>query len=239
MGTALFALGAPLPGICAWNASHPDDVAALHRRHVAAGADAVRTNTFAVRQDELPLVRRAVELAQSAGPRCTLGSMGPTASAGAAEALADAGVDGLMLETYTNGDALVAAVERTVPLGLPVIASFCPLGEPPGEDLAARLADAGASVIALGCGSGPGSLEATAATWSHWRAQDAAHRPPLWLLPNAGLPDPDGRYGLTPADLGTFAARHFARGVGAIGGCCGTRAEHTRAIADAWAAAGS
>src|SRR4051794_19559942 len=62
MGTALFARG--LAGRApSWNLSRPDEVLAVHREHVAAGADLVLTNTFvgASREEAAAALRLARE----------------------------------------------------------------------------------------------------------------------------------------------------------------------------------
>ena len=82
MGTRLMALGldprSDDPAL--WNLSRPDDVLAIHRRDVAAGAGAILTNTFGANRFWLrkfgqdgaveSINRRAVRLARrAAGPR--------------------------------------------------------------------------------------------------------------------------------------------------------------------------
>ena len=94
MGTRLMALGldpaSDDPAL--WNLSRPDDVLAIHRRDVAAGAGAILTNTFGAnrfwlarfgrqrrrRVDQSPGVRLA---RRAAGPgRFVVGDIGPTAA---------------------------------------------------------------------------------------------------------------------------------------------------------------
>jgi 5-methyltetrahydrofolate--homocysteine methyltransferase len=51
--------------------------------------------------------------------------------------------------------------------------------------------------------------------------------------PNAGLPNEMGEYDLGPADMARMIGEFAERGwVNIVGGCCGTRPEHIRAIAD-------
>src|SRR4051812_16772915 len=94
MGTRLIARGLDLTGDdpTLWNLSHPDEVRELHGRDVAAGSDAVVTNTFGANRnwlarygragDVAAINRRAVGLArETVGPdRFVFGSIGPTAS---------------------------------------------------------------------------------------------------------------------------------------------------------------
>jgi 5-methyltetrahydrofolate--homocysteine methyltransferase len=53
-------------------------------------------------------------------------------------------------------------------------------------------------------------------------------------MPNAGLPDEDGRYLLTPAEFAAALARFAEHGwLNLAGGCCGTTPAHIAALADA------
>src|SRR2546430_8929065 len=50
--------------------------------------------------------------------------------------------------------------------------------------------------------------------------------------PNAGLPDEEGQYGETPTTLAAQLERFINHGwLNMVGGCCGTRPDHIRAIA--------
>src|SRR5581483_10567116 len=78
MGTRLIARGLDLAhdDPCLWCLDRPDEVLDIHRRDVAAGADAVLTNTFGANRltldrlgrsaDVVAINRRAVELARAA-----------------------------------------------------------------------------------------------------------------------------------------------------------------------------
>jgi homocysteine S-methyltransferase len=59
---------------------------------------------------------------------------------------------------------------------------------------------------------------------------------PLAIQPNAGLPSRIGErliYISSPAYMADYAARMIAAGARMVGGCCGTNAEHIRAMRDA------
>src|SRR5262249_53056016 len=64
---------------------------------------------------------------------------------------------------------------------------------------------------------------------------DLARIAPILIsaYPNAGLPNAFGEYDEKPAETGDFLGE-FARSglVNIVGGCCGTTAEHIRAIAE-------
>ncbi|MBK6266116.1 methionine synthase [Marivirga sp. S37H4] len=56
---------------------------------------------------------------------------------------------------------------------------------------------------------------------------------PVSCHPNAGLPNEFGEYDETPGQMSTIVKSYFDEGlINIIGGCCGTRPEHIKAIAD-------
>lgn len=146
--------------------------------------------------------------------------------------LADAGVDLLILETFTSILEMEAALELAVQRGLPVVAQmvFDAHGRAEGdlgpEEIARRLVEAGADVVGANCGVGPAELyEVGAAMVSCGK--------PVSIQPNAGLPSViDARtiYVANPEHFGVFARRMLKSGVRIIGGCCGTTPEHTRTM---------
>jgi 5-methyltetrahydrofolate--homocysteine methyltransferase len=144
IGTELIARGLRVQREAAesWNLERPDDVRAVHAAYVAAGAEAIQTNTFGATRPRLARVGlaervaevciAAVRLAQSAaaGRALVIGSLGPTgenlplgatpdvgwlraAYAEAAGALAAAGVCAIHLETQFHPVELRAAIEGT------------------------------------------------------------------------------------------------------------------------------
>jgi 5-methyltetrahydrofolate--homocysteine methyltransferase len=244
MGTRLVTrglnLGADDP--CLWNHDRPGEVAAIHARDVAAGAEALLTNTFGANRAWLArfglpgrvvaINRRAVALARdAAGPdRLILGSIGPTAADDPvacreqAEALIEAGADALIFETHRDAQAEVAlsAVRpiATVPLLVSLVAWPDDV-----SGAARRLADLGASALGGNCQPGMGPALRLAETLR--RAIDL----PIIVKPAAsgpGLP--------LPADPSSFAAavpRLLALGPVLVGGCCGATEAHVAALRDA------
>jgi methionine synthase / methylenetetrahydrofolate reductase(NADPH) len=151
------------------------------------------------------------------------------------EALLEAGVDLLVLETFSNLNELTVAIRaaRAVSVDLPVIASVSVAedgltlaGAAPAE-VAAVLDDYAVTALGVNCGVGPqGALEAL---------QQMATRTsrPLVAMPNAGMPRlAQGRhiYVSTPQYFADYAARFTSVGAAILGGCCGTTPEHIRAI---------
>ena len=152
-------------------------------------------------------------------------------------ALADGGVDCFLLETFGDlleiQQALLAAREAAPKL--PVIAQMTvgvdgrtPFGATP-EDIATALDRWGADVIGLNCSVGPQTiLEAI-------ERMAAVTQRKLSAMPNAGMPrDIGGRqlYMASPEYMGTYARHLVQGGAKIVGGCCGTKPEHVRAMCE-------
>ena len=245
------------------NLSTPELIRGVHRDYVHAGAELIETNTFGANRiglarhglaDQAAAINRAgVELARSAaGDRAYIGgAVGPSgvnhgiASAQerkrARQALAEqidtlvlAGVDAIILETFTSILELEAAIDIAKERGprVPVFAMMVfgadlksDGGLGPAE-IADRLVAAGADVVGGNCGIGPSELyQITVGMVGRGK--------PVIAQPNAGLPaSVEGRtlYVANPEHFGVFARRMLKSGVRLVGGCCGTTPEHTRAM---------
>jgi homocysteine S-methyltransferase len=154
------------------------------------------------------------------------------------DALAEAGVDLLIIETMPAlneaHEALAAA--REVAPNLPVLVlvtvddeSNCLDGSSPAQ-AAALLTEWGASAVGVNCSTGP-STALTAI-----EAMRAATSLPLVAMPNAGLPRAvEGRniYLCSPEYMAEFTRKAIAAGVQIVGGCCGTTPNHIRAMRSA------
>lgn len=266
MGTALYHAGvAARRCFDDLNRSDPDRVRAVHAAHLAAGAEVLTTNTFGANRFQLAkhglageaaaINRAGVRVARSAaaGGEAVFGSVGPTGEILASsddpraaevraafveqiEALAEAGADALLIETFTTLAearlALAAAREVAPDLGVAVLTTFSEqletaLGTAP-DRVGAELDRAGADAVGANCGVGPES--AYAALERMRRGTDL----PLIAQPNAGIPArKDGRffYPSSPDYSGHYAKRYLRLGVRVIGGCCGTGPAHLAAIA--------
>jgi homocysteine S-methyltransferase len=264
MGTILLARGAAADCCEAATLRDPQLVRAIHAEYVAAGAAILTTNTFGANRARLEAAglarqvaeinRKGVELARGAagGEAYIAGSMGPLGTrlepdghVTAAEArslfrepataLAAAGVDLFVLETFsqlTEIEAAIAAVRAVS--DRPLVAQFTAdvggqtAGGRPVEHWARALQEWGADAVGVNCSDGPtGVLEAI-------RRVRPVTRVPLSAQPSAGLPRPRGSrlaYPHPPADLAIAAQEFLALGVRFIGSCCGTTPEYTRAIA--------
>ncbi|MBR7182179.1 MAG: homocysteine S-methyltransferase family protein [Clostridia bacterium] len=147
------------------------------------------------------------------------------------------GVDLILIETmndsYECKAALLAAKESC---DLPVFVS-CAYGADgklmTGADPAAMVAmleGMGADAIGVNCSLGPRALAPVVEDYLRYASV------PVLLKPNAGLPRVEnGRtvYDLTPDAFAADVAALVARGVRAVGGCCGTTPDYIRALKQA------
>jgi methionine synthase I (cobalamin-dependent) len=149
--------------------------------------------------------------------------------------LVSAGVDGILLETFSRlreiGEALAAA--REVGGATPVIAQFTVSADGKlrdGLDAAQALASLerwDPCAAGCNCSEGPASMESSLALLL------SAGRRPVIAQPSAGLPSQRGeqmQYPWLPKDFGAWAAWAFEAGVHAVGGCCGTTPDHIREV---------
>lgn len=152
------------------------------------------------------------------------------------QALVDAGVDLLLMETFTDlTEALEAlAAAREVAPDLPVVCqmTFAPddrtlLGNLPGK-VAHDLHAAGADVIGVNCSGGPEQISRVLQAMRQ-AAPDAL----CSAMPNAGFPQIVGGrtlYTATEDYFADYALTFKAIGASIIGGCCGTTPAHIAAM---------
>ena len=217
-------------------------------RHAGLADRFEQINTTAV-----ALARQAIEEAGRGGSVHVAGSIGPlgvrveplgTFSAAEAAslferqaaALAGAGADLIILETFVDVQELKAAVEGVRrACALPLIASLTVNSEGTSlygsepEVFTAQIDELAPDVIGLNCTEGPKVMLDTAERM----IKVAKH--PLCIQPNAGLPvNVDGRniYQTTPAYMAKYAKRLIQSGVRIVGGCCGTTPAHIKEIRD-------
>jgi len=153
-----------------------------------------------------------------------------------ARVLAKAGADGIVIETMTDLAEAKLAVAAARDTGLPVAVSMVfdsgrekdrtMTGVTP-EQAAAELAAAGADVIGANCGLGIAGYVPVC------QRLHAATDRPIWIKPNAGLPEMvEGRvvYQTTPQEFAASVPALLEAGASFVGGCCGTAPEFIRAI---------
>ena len=205
------------------------------------------------------LAREAADAAEAADGRIrwVAGSIGPTTKAISvtggidfdglldtfavqAEGLVAGGADYLLIETSQdtrNVKAALLGCERAfAKLGRRVPVAVSGTIEPMGTMLAGQSVEALATSVehapllylGLNCATGPEFMT------DHIRSLAQLTPFPVACVPNAGLPDENGRYLETPAMLARVL-RHFAEEgwLNVVGGCCGTTPEYVRAIVEA------
>ncbi|HEY3456622.1 MAG TPA: bifunctional homocysteine S-methyltransferase/methylenetetrahydrofolate reductase [Bryobacteraceae bacterium] len=266
MGTMLYAKGIFINRCFdELNLSAPQIVKEVHQEYVRAGAEVLETNTFggnrirlsafgfgeklrAINQAGVRLAREAAgERAFVAGAIGPLGApiepLGPISFAEArttfkeqADALVEAGIDLLVLETFYDlselREAIFAAREAAGPEMI-IVAQVTV--EDDGnlrdgtstETFTRSLNEWPVDVIGVNCSAGPKAILDTLEKMVALTAK------PLSAMPNAGLPAKvEGRniYLCSPEYMAQYARRYLQAGVRVIGGCCGTTPEHIKTI---------
>ena len=247
------------------NLKQPKLIQEVHEAYVRAGAELIETNTFGANPKKLAsygladdtekINTAAARLARAAaGDRVSvLGAVGPlgvriepfgptsreeafTFFRRQVDGLLTGGVDGFILETFSDLDEIHAALRAVrSACDLPAITQMTigtdgltHYGTDP-ETFAKQLAEWGADVIGANCSVGPaGVLEAVE------RIVKATDRP-ISAVPNAGLPKDVGDrqiYLASPEYMASYARRMIEAGARFVGGCCGTTPEHIKKMRD-------
>jgi homocysteine S-methyltransferase len=244
------------------NRSLPALVRDVHQDYLRAGAEILRTNTFGANRQRLErfgfgdkvwhinqagarIAREAARdnafVAGCVGPLGVhLEPLGPISAAEARalfrqqiEALVEAGVDLLMLETFCDLDELreaIAAAAEVAGTEMIVCAEVSVqgadsidgirLGDGSSlEDFTRALDESPAAVIGVNCSSGPASVLRALEEMA------AITRKPLSASPSAGV-----GHVVPPAYFGRYVHRFVRCGARLIGGCCGTEPEHIQAV---------
>ncbi|MBV9405380.1 MAG: bifunctional homocysteine S-methyltransferase/methylenetetrahydrofolate reductase [Acidobacteriaceae bacterium] len=266
MGTMLYAKGIFINRCFdELNLSSPHLVKEIHQEYVRAGAEVLETNTFGSNRvrlgafgiaEKLRAINEAgVRLArEAAGERAFVaGAMGPlgtqieplgpmsfrearTIFREHAQALVDAGVDLIVIETFYEAnelrEAIHAAREAAGPemviLAQVTVEDDGTLRDGTGTETFTRgLDEWPADVIGVNCSAGPKVALETIEKMAAYTTK------PLSAMPNAGLPATvEGRniYLCSPEYMAQYSRRFLQAGVRVIGGCCGTTPEHIKQI---------
>jgi methionine synthase / methylenetetrahydrofolate reductase (NADH) len=266
MGTMLYAKGVFINRCYdELNLSSAAMVREIHQEYVKAGAEILESNTFggnrirlagfglaekliAINQAGVRLAREAAgDSAFVAGAVGPLGvriePLGPTSFAEARncfreqiEALLDAGVDLLVLETFSDlqevREAILAAreaagEEMAVVAQVTIDDDGRMLDGTATETFTRELDSLPADVIGLNCSVGPKATLETIERMMQYSSK------PMSAMPNAGLPSKvDGRniYLCSPEYMAQYTRRFLWAGVKVIGGCCGTTPEHIKLL---------
>ncbi len=253
-GTFLQAQGlAPGEAPEAWNEAHPENIIALHRAYLEAGADIIKTNTFGAAKSEVTpsMVREGILCAKQAASafpgRYVAFDLGPTGRMLAPlgdlafeQAVAlfaqqvrlaeEYGADLILIETmsdsYETKAAVLAAKENTQ---LPVFVTnaFDETGKlmtgTPPEAMIALLEGLGVDAIGMNCSFGPDKMLKLVEKYQRYSSL------PIIVNPNAGLPRVENGRAVYDIDADAFAdfmAVIASKGGCILGGCCGTTPEY-------------
>ena len=237
------------------NLLDPAGVRKVHREYLAAGAEAIKTNTFglprmaAARQPGWQALARAgwklaAEAAAETGA-AVFADLGPAPDTEAAPAgsiytavarcFVEQGAKNFLFETLSSDAGVleaVQAVKAQVPDAF-VLVSFAVL--PDGytregmysKDLVRRMTESGiVDAVGFNCVSAPGAMR----TLVQQLGRTAL---PLSVMPNAGYPvvtRTQVKYQGKPEYFAKELARIAAEGVRVLGGCCGTTPAHIAAL---------
>ncbi len=214
-----------------------------------------------VRELNIAATKLAKDVAENSSRRIAIaGSIGPTgeilepngelskaqaseAFKEQAEALREAGVDVLWIETMSSIEEVEAAVDGVKDIGLPIVFTMSVdtngrtmMGITPSQiiELSKALSQ---TIHACGtnCGVGASEVVATVATMEATRK--TIENPPLIIAKaNCGIPEwVDGEivYNGTPELMAKYVHMALDAGANIIGGCCGTSYEHVAAMRQA------
>lgn len=251
-----------------WNLVQPELVKAIAAAYVEAGSEMILTNTFggsrfklgkynlADKVREINMAGAELSLAASGGKAVVAGSVGPVGEflepygdvteeemsgvyGEQIQALVDAGVQALCIETMTAIEEAVLAVKAAKRIA-PALDVICTMTFDPGPNgfrtmmgvdcvrAAGELAAAGADVLGANCGNG---MELMIQLVKDYRS---ATDLPLAVHVNAGVPQlVDGKtvFQESPESMAAGVERLVQAGANIIGGCCGTGPEHIRSMA--------
>ncbi|MFB3776707.1 MAG: bifunctional homocysteine S-methyltransferase/methylenetetrahydrofolate reductase [Bryobacteraceae bacterium] len=247
------------------NLSAPALVKEVHDEYVKAGAEIIETNTFGASRarlaafgltEKLAAINEAgVRLAREAAGSAAFvaGSVGPLGIRieplgrtsfhetramfrEQVEALLEAGIDLLILETFSSLSELreaVFAAREAAGAGFPIVAQVTidDYGNLPDgtstEDFTRKLDEWPVDAAGCNCSVGPKVMLETIERMVQYTNK------PLSAMPNAGLPSTvEGRklYLGSPEYMAQYGRRLLWAGVRILGGCCGTTPEYIKLL---------
>lgn len=149
-----------------------------------------------------------------------------------------AGADFVFLETMTDlyelKAAILAAKEQS---SLPVFVSMSFEGRGRTftgctvESYGVTAAGLGADAIGINCSLGPTEI----LPFAQRLCRTVPAHVPVFVKPNAGLPNPDGSYNLDANEFAREMKAYASIGVSMVGGCCGTTPEYIAKLREVFA----
>ncbi len=244
------------------NVSDPDLVYSVHEEYIRAGSQLIETNTFGANRFRLGHLGKNLSVKRINEAGATIarkaaghdifvaGSVGPTgiefpldldefsesdveeAFREQIEALVQASVDLVILETFTHLEELLIAIKmaKAVSDDMPVVAQMVfPSHGMTAHGLdasscARKAMEAGCDCFGTNCGRGVKNMLQAIEHLSPLREEI-----PLSAFPNAGIPEViDFRmvYSTPPSYMAEKVGEMVRMGVRLVGGCCGTTPAH-------------
>jgi 5-methyltetrahydrofolate--homocysteine methyltransferase len=269
-GTFLHQKGLP-SGTCpeSWNLDHADEVYDIALSYVKSGADMILTNSFGGNKFKLmhyglenkvyELNKAAAEISRKAAGKdiYVLGSIGPTgvilmmgettrdelyqAFRDQSTALADGGADVILIETMSDIEEAVTAIQAAKENTKKEVACTMTFSKTPQdeyrtmmgispEECVNELINAGVDIIGANCGNGTSGMIDIVKQIRKVNAEI-----PVLIHANAGVPFyQDGKtvFPESPEDMASQIQELINAGANIVGGCCGTTPEHIRKIAE-------
>ena len=237
------------------NLTDPEGVLAVHREYLAAGADAIKTNTFGLPRMAAAgnpvwemLADEGWKLAQQAAAEtgaAVFADLGPAPDtealpaaqlyAALADRFAELGAKNFLFETLSTESGVAEAakhIKETVPDAF-VLVSFAVLpdgytreGRHCAELVRSMTACGAVDAVGLNCVSAPGAMRTLV-------QQLGRTELPLSVMPNAGYPVVTRtrvQYQGRPEYFARELVGLAAEGVRILGGCCGTTPAHIAAL---------
>ncbi|MDY3791591.1 MAG: bifunctional homocysteine S-methyltransferase/methylenetetrahydrofolate reductase [Oscillospiraceae bacterium] len=229
------------------NTLHPERVRAIHREYIAAGAELIRTNTFASNTLVLKMPRESVSENISAAADIALECAGDRVYAAgdigemrgvspenaaeeyvrAAEIFLGKGIYIINFESFSDTASLLPAMEKLrgrYGSDVFIMASFCVdrYGSSPSGRSAGRLMSEAAGLadcVGLNCGVGPVHMRGVL------KSVSLPEKVFLSALPNSGYPVMSRNqisFGNAAGYFGDKMGELAETGVNIVGGCCGT-----------------
>ncbi len=243
-----------------WNLTNRDEILNIHREYVLSGANITTTNTFGANPIKFEgnidvledVIKEGILISKEANPKgytaLDIGPLGKLLEPFGDLSFDDAynafsevvkigskySPDLILIETmsdvYEAKAAVLAAKENS---DLPVFLTFS-IGDDgkllTGADaktIASIFNGLGVDVLGFNCGLGPKELLPIVEEFSNYSNL------PIMVNPNAGLPEEiDGRtvFNISPEEFATYQTEIYKAGASILGGCCGTKPEHIKAM---------
>ncbi len=262
MGTYYAELTGDVRGFCEFaNVKNPEIIYGIHKEYLAAGARLIRTNTFAAnryalnvsREEQTEILTKGLEIASRAAKGTNAfvaASIGPIRRTGQedeqdilneflfmAKTLIDAGAKNFVFETFSDTtflSTIAGAIKEWAPDAF-VLTQFAFSSDGLTRDgfgiqtIFEEIETCDAiDACGINCGSGPSQLRKLL---GHVKLAGK----PFSVLPNASYPEVVNErtvYVNNPEYFASVMEDVVTQGVQIVGGCCGTKPAHIRALAE-------